>query len=742
VIQLPAIASLAFHSPTWLVVVLVLLAVSAVPWVALRAYRGTEPRVFGGQRALLVTLRALALLTLILMLAEPVLFQSRSEDVHPSLLVLVDNSASMGIATPGGGTRYEEAMVERGRIATVVREQHRDTPLWFGEGSRRLEHSTRGAAASGEGPTGEGTDLRALLVSATQRHLEDELAGIVLLSDGVITSTETRASLAGLNVPVWAVAVGDSAGLSDLGLSRVRYPSRVPRGDRLAIEGEVVVRSALAGATSVRLRRGTVPVDSLSVVWEPGTSRHPFEFVVDSDSVGYARYEIDLEPLDDETVIRNNRIQVGVRVEKDRLRVLQFSSRPGWDTHFMRNAAARDPRIEWTTVYRTPAGMRVAGTDSTLVWPMDAEALAAVDLFVATLSEDLVMIGAGDAGVLEAVRSGAGLWIVAGDASDQPAWPSSIRSVAPLVPGRRARWIPTEARAELPAEARSHPVWALAPEAGGLDESLGRVPPLQARIMPMDLSGEADVLLRTRGAGGQAPILAARQVGQGRVVVWNGAPFWSWSFWQLGDEGTQPFFGALIGNLVTWMAEGGDRERLRLQIPRPVVARGEAVELRALALDPQMRPDAKQDVWLEWAPADADSIVAGRVRMAPDTATPGARSAELPSLAAGEYLLRATLEENSSSLHSSWEPLTVDAYSVEFRDPRVDRLRLASLARATGGDLLSGPDLAPWARSLELDQRQRISTGRIDLGSRLWLLIPLLGFLSVEWALRKRAGLI
>jgi hypothetical protein len=258
----------------------------------------------------------------------------------------------------------------------------------------------------------------------------------------------------------------------------------------------------------------------------------------------------------------------------------------------------------------------------------------------------------------------------------------------------------------------------------------------------MDLSVDADVLLRTRGTGGQAPVLAARRAGLGRVVVWNGAPFWSWSFWQLGNQGTQPFFDGLVSNLVTWMAEGGDRERLRLQVPRSVVARGEAVQLRALALDPQMRPDAQQDVWLEWSVAGGDSTVAGRVRMAPDPRTPGGREAELPSLVAGDYRLRATLEENSTSLHSAWEPLTVDAFSVEFRDPRVDRLRMASLARATGGDVLVEGDFEDWARSLELSERRRVSTGRIDLGSRLWLLLPLLAFLSAEWAVRKRAGLI
>jgi hypothetical protein len=373
---------------------------------------------------------------------------------------------------------------------------------------------------------------------------------------------------------------------------------------------------------------------------------------------------------------------------------------------------------------------------------MDQEALAAIDLFVAGQSEDLSLLGAADAGVLDAVRGGAGLWIVAADPSGQSVWPSSIRSLAPLVPGRRARWMPTEVRVEVPAEARNHPVWSLPADLGDASAWIGRVPPLQARIAPMDLAADADILLRTRGGAGPSPVLAARRVGQGRVVVWNGAPFWSWSFWQLGDEGTQPFYDALVGNLVTWLAEGGDRQRLRLQVPRPVMARGEVVELRALALDPQMRPDAQQDVWLEWSHAGTDSTVAGRVRMRPDPQHPGERLAELPSLPAGEYRLRATLEENSASLHTAWEPLTVDAFSVEFRDPRVDRLRLASLSRATGGDLIEEEDFAPWVSSLDLSVRERVLTGRVDLGSRLWLLLPLLAFLSAEWAVRKRVGLI
>lgn len=736
------LASLGSSVSSGLLWLLFCLALFAAPLIAIRAYRDTVPRVGGRTRATLVTLRVLAFWTLLALLAEPVLFRSRTVGVEPSVLFLVDDSASMSVASPGGQTRFERALQLRSQAAEALREIHGDTPVWFGEGSRRLEHSSPTASTGIVTPQGEGTDLRGLLVSATQRHLEDELSAVLLLSDGMVTTEAARLSLGGLRVPVWSVAVGDSAGPTDLGLTRVRYPSRVSRGDRLVIEGEVLVRAPDAGQSLLRLRGAAGAVDSVAVQWPAGTSRHAFEFVVETDSVGYARFQLGIVGVADEKVLRNNEQQVGVRVEKDRLRVLHLQSRPGWDTHFLRHAAASDLRIQWDTVYTTPAGLRVAGTDSTLSWPLRAEELAGIDLFVAGGPADLALIADPASGVLDAVRQGAGLWIQVGEITEQPLWSDAIRSIAPLVPERRARWVFAESRVDLPVEARSHPVWALPPELGDPGAILNRIPPLQARVAPLGLSVDADLLLRSTSANTEAPVLAVRREGQGRVAVLNGSPIWSWSFWRLGDEGSQEFFDAFVTNLVTWMAEGGDRQRLRLQVPRPVVARGEVITLRGLALDASLRPETRRDVWLEWAPAEEGAEAAGRVRMTPDPATPGSRVVELPALPAGEYRLRCTLEENSGSLSSPWQRLTVDPFSVEFQDPRVDRLQLASLARATGGELVTPDGFEEWARGLDLSRREVLLTGRIDLGARLWLLLPLLFLLSAEWALRKRAGLI
>jgi hypothetical protein len=208
-------------------------------------------------------------------------------------------------------------------------------------------------------------------------------------------------------------------------------------------------------------------------------------------------------------------------------------------------------------------------------------------------------------------------------------------------------------------------------------------------------------------------------------------------------------FDALFGNLLSFLAEGGERERLRLHLPGSVLAQGQEAEARALALDPRMRPDEAGDVWLEWASADEgagetdrDRVPTGRAPMGLDPRTPGGRLLPLPSLPPGDYVLRVALEEGEDRVESDWLALTIDPYSVEFRRPDVDLAALREIAARTGGRMLRPHEIGAWAAGLGLRPREATLTGRLDLWASLWLFLPLLGVLSLEWVLRKRWGLI
>lgn len=718
--------------------VLLCVALAAL-WLARRAYTETEPALTRWPRLLLTLLRAGTLLAVVWMLAEPVLHRESVRQQEPTLLLLVDDSASMQVRSEDGSTRWERAKSLRREAALALRGRREEHRVLWGEGSRRL-----GRSAASEGPEreaiAEGTDLSALVLSAAQKHLEDHLVGVLLLSDGTATSTRS-VSLAGLDLPVWTLAVGDSTGPTDLRLDRVRHPRAVQRGDRVVVDAEVVVDAADAGRSAVVLEREGVAVDSLEVSWPPGGGRLPLQFVVTADSVGLSRGRIVVRGVDGEAITRNNVAQIGFDVSQERLRVVHAQQRPSWDFRFLAQAVNSDPRFEFVGLYNGSDGLHLAGTDSNVSWPLSAEDAREVDLWSAGSLGDLDWMLASDPQILESVRAGAGLLVLAGPGTGRPAVGDRARALLPIQPQARAFWRRGEVRAEITPRGRSHPVFLLPPALGEIDDALLRLPPLSAYVQPVAVPDDAEVLLRGRAGRTAEPILAVREEGKGRVAAFTGAPLWSWAFWRLGEDSGDAVHQAWLQNLLAYLAEGGERSRLRVFLPAPVVAQGEEALVEAVALDARLRPDHEADVWLEWQLRDESEAVR-RARMDIDSASPGGRSLPLPALPAGDYRMRAVLESGTGSVESAWQPLTVDPYSVEFRSPGVDHAALAELARRTGGRSLTPDEIAAWAAEVPLEARQTLLTGRLDLWASGWTLLVLLSLLAAEWSLRKRWGLL
>jgi hypothetical protein len=708
--------------------------------VARRSYEGTVPQLSEARRRGLVLLRSAALSLLLLLVLEPVMTDRRSRDLAPTILLLVDDSASMEITDAAEGTRLAAARARLGRMRKTLARELPDARIEFAAGSRRVRVE---GTADIETARAEGTDLRKLLVSAEQRHLEENLRAIVLFSDG--RSTGRGAGGRSVNTPVFGVALGDSGGATDLRLDRIRYPSLVRQNDRLEIGGELVTQSTVAGSTVVELRRDGELIDSADLSWNPDTGRQPFQFVVTADSLGWQRLEVVARALDNEVLTQNNVIQIAYEVQKDRLRVLYYEARPTWNAHFLRRATQGDPRFEFWTAYLRADGMCVASAESTRSWPLPEAELADVDLFVAGSLSDYVELW--KAAELDAsVAAGAGLWVIAagGAGTGIPRLSDAQKSFLPLRPRGRWRMTSGEYRAELTAEGRGHAMLQWGDAIGDPAQRFAQLPPFAQSLGPVDPSPDARVLLKARSGPWSQALFALRSEGQGTIAFWTGAPLWPWTFWRLGSMDNEDLFQALVDNVVSQLAEGSTRERLRLQLPARVVAVGSEAEVRATVLDPQYRPDDTRELWLEWTEADT-SGAASEVRRLPmpaDPDSPGGRRQGLPPLPPGEYRFRVATEEPDGPRVGEWTPLTVDAYSVEFRDPRPDVAGLRALTEGSGGRLLADDEGLSWLEQLDLSPRREVELSRFDLWSSWWALLPFLGLISCEWGLRRRWGLL
>jgi hypothetical protein len=79
---------------------------------------------------------------------------------------------------------------------------------------------------------------------------------------------------------------------------------------------------------------------------------------------------------------------------------------------------------------------------------------------------------------------------------------------------------------------------------------------------------------------------------------------------------------------------------------------------------------------------------------------------------------------------------------VEFQRVHQDRDALLSLARRSGGFYSPGGDVSAVAARLSLEPRVTATVSEITVRTSVLLFLVIIGLLSLEWLLRKRAGMI
>ncbi len=182
------------------------LAFAAAVFFGWLAYARIAVSLARGQRAILVTLRAVTLVLLVAFLLRPVIFvpaEGMSDGLVP---ILVDVSRSMRIADAGGqGTsRLARAAAAVKELQQQLAPGFRTELVTFGEAVTKADINQLAADA-------RRSDLSGALATLVDRYRGRRLAGIVVLSDGGDTAGQEAGTARRLGAPVFALGVGNPA---------------------------------------------------------------------------------------------------------------------------------------------------------------------------------------------------------------------------------------------------------------------------------------------------------------------------------------------------------------------------------------------------------------------------------------------------------------------------------------------------------------------------------------------------
>ncbi|QDT15342.1 VWA domain-containing protein [Alienimonas californiensis] len=625
-------------------------------------------------------------------------------------------------------------------------------------------------------------------------------AAVVLLTDGRHNAgpspTEAARLLGEAGVAVFPVLFGAEEPAADLAAVAVDAPDLVFKTD--TVRGTFTLRDTAPPGTRFTAEIVSKGSDDgatgETVVWRQdlattgsGDRRVPFEFDVEplTDSLtettdsptgvgGYGResrgvarsvatldLEVRLSPLPGEVDAENNSRPLRLAANLVPRKALLLDGRPRWETRYLRNALSRDPRWEVSTVV-VPADEQTlprgeAGTTNESgegVFPNSRAGLLGYDLIVYGELPPSLLTAEEQGWLREFVGArGGGLVFIDGRRDVLSELPSpTLTDLLPVTRGEPLSG-PTTALRPTPAgvaagalgitgdEPTDETFWQALPA----PQTLIGATPLPGAEVWLDAVAEGGAGTGAGGGdgGGTHPAIVVRPFGGGRVMYLAFDETWRWRY-RAADVYHQRLWNQLAGAVM----------------PRPYAVRDELLALDTGGV--RYAPGASAPVRVELrhpsnggpgggpatgVPVDAvltrDGRIVGTVPLTEDPEVPGAYRGATGPLEPGEHEVSIRAAGFAAGALQARTGFVVEPpATAESADTSADPALLAAMAEASGGTLIREEEIGRLAALLAPLSDGRVIESEIPLWQSYWWFFAVLIPLTVEWILRKRAGLL
>lgn len=741
------------------------LGVVAVAAVIVLGWRASARLASPWRRAALIGLRTAAATAALILFLEPAVELRQVAREPNRIAVLVDDSLSMSLAEDTDGpTRAQRAraLIEAsaGTFETWRKKHHVDL---YGF-SDSLVRSSEDSIAR-EAPRGRGTMMRQSLEQVRARYDGRDLAGVVLVSDGVATGDfaggaadgTSRDFLSTLDTRVHTAWVGRT-GLRDVAIARVLADEFA--FVRTVIKIEVVVRSTGYGRrrVPVTLSSEGKPVRQKWIEVGPEATETRVVFELSPPRVGKYVYTVETPVAEDEAVRTNNARSFVLRVIRDKIRVLQVAGQPSWDVQALRRLLKANPNVDLISFFilRTQEDVSMVPNNEMSLIPFPTRELFQEELpsFDLIVLQNFEYLPYGIGSYLENIRSyvegGGGLAMLGGAQSFSSGGYAGTPVAAALpitVPdagGRQSDIDTTMFRPTLTAAGQAHPITTLRYESRDNDATWKALPELEGVNLVGDATKGASVLavhprLQTR-SGKPMPVIAAGEYGDGRSMVVTTDTLWRWGFVDAAAAGDGRHYDKLWENSIRWLIQDPELRYLHVDSDQVEYEPGAPVRLDVRLLDRDYTPLPGGTVSLRITrgvdPKRTELVDETKMRVS----DAGEGTHEMGGLDPGVYRVeaRAVVGEREVTAHDIF---LVREGTLEMDQPAATDEVLGQIATATGGRALG--KVAELPSNLAFDPPRIVRVDRssdVELWSRPGLLFAALLFLGLEWLLRQRSG--
>lgn len=658
------------------------------PWTKL-----VNGLLFGG--------RAVLVFILSFLLLGPILRQIQNYYEKPLFVVVQDNSISVKETTDSTTLKaLAQSLNETKDQLTEKGYEVRLTDL-TGDEQEQFRY------------TSQTSDLHGVLKRVTNRYEGKNIAGVVLVSDGIYNSGLSPV-YAAYNFPVYTVGIGDTTQRADIVVRTVAYNKIAYQGNKFPLRAEVLVKNLENQPITISLlQRGKVLEKQTK---NSGNEQMlTFDFQPLAEEKGIQKYDIVIEPKAEEYNVRNNRSSVFVEVVEGRKKILVIAPAPHPDIKALREVIEKNPNYEF--LIHIP---RVEELTPSAMEPSE------IDLVILHQVPDL---GGRTRDIFQRfVNTKTSLWLILGQQSDVlqlsrnkmplqvDAMPRDYDDVTPIVnPAFSSFSISSEANSIIPD-----------------------YPPTSVHFGKIRVKQTATPLLfqRVGSITTDKPLLAIDVQDSRKIAIMLGEGMWRWRFNEFDRTETTTGFDELTGKLIQYLSTTDDKRKFRSY---PV--QQEFSDAEPVIIESQVYNDIYEPVYGNAIEIDITNE-SGSKQQYSYTTGPGNTRYSVGGLKEGVYRYRSRTQINGKTEEVRGEFAVVQR-QAEMQNLTADFDLLRRLSSQTGGRFYQASAIGELQQLLQQTKANTVIHSEENYESVInlkWVFWLLLLLVSAEWFLRKYFG--
>jgi len=644
-------------------------------------------------------LRAVAVTALALLLLEPILRLIITDQKDPIVLSYVDVSESV---------RSEMDSVELLALSARIRSQVPSTVevVAFDFAEQISETAEEAGRLS--------TDISSTLEQAYQQYANDNVAAIILATDGLYNRGQNPLYLShAAGLPIYTIGLGDSTVRRDLSVKNVLHNQVAYKGDKMQVEVDVAGTNVSGQSAVLQVykitdgKRDRVHRETISFTGEESFATRTV--TLDLAESGVQQYRATISSVEGEITTANNFRDFFIRVIETRRRIALLAARPHPDLTALRQLLSSNQNYEIDLIYAS-----------------DYRSIKDYDVAIA---HQIPSGAAGEKRIMDDLVSSSipTMWIVGANTITQQL--NAQQTLVTIAGGNRQ---------STDVNGRMDPAFQLYEPDDSWPNLLKKYPPLQAPFGKSSVGVDGRVYLYQKigSVDTEYPLVTYGESKGRRMMVLGAEGIWRWRLYNYLETKTWDQVENFLEKSIQYLSTKEDKRQFRSSLPQYVYDETEEITLSAELYDDSYDPINDPEVSIVLRNADNDTYTYTMERSG------RFYQLDIASLAPGTYRYSASTTYQGEELRDGGR-FVVRELQLEQLTRAADFHMLRDLSMETGGKFLPLSELDQLSnlwQEAQLKPTLYQSTQTRSLMDLRWIFFLLVLPLLIEWFLRRYHG--